>query len=273
MGSRNNNITYFRLIWKNHRSFAIFSMVFITLLQFLILYLITTFNIPAIIQTLLTQMPEKIKVYLNESFFNTLTLDGAAAFGFNHPLVLALLAINAINIPVLHISREMESGTLELLLAHPFRRQTLIWNLWISGCLLLLAIILAALAGSVSAVSIYHHLTTDLFIKILMIGFNLWLLYVLIMSFTLLIAVFAKTGSKAGNFAAILTLVFYLLYFLSQLWDAISFTKPFNIFTYYEPQKLMFGKGNFSLNCFVLSALIIISFAISRRQFIRRDIP
>jgi ABC-2 type transport system permease protein len=273
MGKQRNSITYFRLIWKNHRSFALFSMVFITLLQFLILYLITTFNIPAIIQTLLIQMPEKIKVYLSESFFSTLTLDGATAFGFNHPLVLALLAINAINIPVLHITREMESGTLELLLAHPFRRQILISKLWLSGCLLLLAIILAALAGSVSAVYIYHQLTTDLFLKILMIGFNLWLLYVLIMSFTLLIAVSVKTGSKAGNYAAILTLVFYLMYFLSQLWDAISFTKPFNIFTYYEPQKLMFGKGTFFMDCSVLTGLILFCFLLSRRLFIRRDIP
>ncbi len=105
-----NSISYYKLIWKNHRSFAIFSMVFITLLQFLILYLITTFDLPAIISTLLAQMPEKLKIYLSESFFSTLSLDGAAAFGFNHPLVLTLLAINAINIPMVHISREMESG-------------------------------------------------------------------------------------------------------------------------------------------------------------------
>ena len=142
-GRAMNKMTYFRLIWKNHRSFAIFSMVFITLLQFLILYLITTFNMPAIIQTFLAQMPAKMKVYLSENFFSTLTLDGAAAFGFNHPLVLTLLAMNALNIPALHISREMESGSLELLLAHPFRRQSLILKLWISGCFLLLAIILA----------------------------------------------------------------------------------------------------------------------------------
>lgn len=268
-----NRITYYKLIWKNHRSFAIFSMVFIMLLQFLILYLITTFNLPSIIQTLLVQMPEKIKVYLSESFFNTLTLDGAAAFGFNHPLVLTLLAISAVNIPTMHISREMESGTLELLLSHPFRRQSLFLKLWISGCLLLLVIILAGLVGSVSAVTIYHHLTPELFIKMVKIGFNLWLLFVLVMSYTLLIAVFARTGSRAGNYAAVLTLVFYLLYFLSQLWDEIKFTKPFNIFTYYEPQKLMFGQANFLLNCIVLIALILCCFLLSRWQFIRRDIP
>ena len=243
------------------------------LLQFLILYLISTFNLPAIIQTLLVQMPEKIKVYLSENFFNTLTLDGAAAFGFNHPLVLTLLALSAVNIPTIHISREMESGTLELLLAHPFRRQSLFIKLWMAGCFMLLIIILAGLVGSLLAVITYHHLSPELLIKMLQIAFNLWLLFVLVMGYALLIAVFARTGTRTGSYAAILTLVFYLVYFLSQLWDAIAFTKPFNIFTYYEPQKLMFGQANFLLNCMVLIALILSCFLLSRWQFIRRDIP
>ena len=243
------------------------------LLQFLILYLISTFNLPAIIQTLLVQMPEKIKLYLSESFFNTLTLDGAAAFGFNHPLVLTLLALSAVNIPTMHISREMESGTLELLLAHPFRRQSLFIRLWMAGCFLLLVIILAGLVGSLSAVVIYHHLTPELLIKMLQIAFNLWLLFILVMGYALLIAVYSRTGARTGSYTAILTLVFYLVYFVSQLWDAIAFTKPFNIFTYYEPQKLMFGKTDFVLNCTVLSCSIIICFILSRRQFMKRDIP
>lgn len=266
-------MNYIRLIWKNNRSFAIFSMVFVMLIQFFIPYLVTTFDLPVIIQTLLAQMPEKIRIYLNSSFFNTLTLDGAAAFGLNHPLVLTLLAMNAINIPSHHISREMETGTLELLLAHPFSRQALISKLWISGGFILFAIILAAIAGSLIAVTVFHHLSPELFINVLKVGLNLWLLFVLILSYTLLIAVFARTGSKAGNYAAILTLVFYLFYFLSQLWDDIKFTTTFNIFSYYEPQKLMFGKGNFALDCMVLTSLIIICFFVSRRQFIRRDIP
>jgi ABC-2 type transport system permease protein len=266
-------MNYIRLIWKNHRSFALFSMVFITLMQFFILYLVTTFDLPAIIQTLLVQMPEKVKMFLNESFFNTLTLDGAAAFGLNHPLVLTLLAMNAINVPTQHISREMESGTLELLLAHPFSRQALISKLWISGCIILLAIVLAAVSGSLTAVTLFHQLSPELFLNIMKIGLNLWLLFILILTYTLLIAVFARTSSKAGNYAAILTLVFYLFYFLSQLWDDIKFTTSFNIFSYYEPQKLMFGKGNFYLDCAVLTSIIILCFFVSRRQFIRRDIP
>lgn len=268
-----NKMGYIRLIWRNNRGFAIFSMVFITLLQFLILYLVTTFDTLAIVSAILDQIPEKMRIFLNESFFNMLTFDGAAAFGFNHPLVLAVLAINAINIPVHHISRELETGTLELLLAHPFKRQSLIISLWFSGCIILCAIIVAALIGSFSAIALFHQLSMGILLKMFQISFNLWMLFVLIFTYTLLIASFGKTGSKAGNISAVVTFVFYMLHFLSQLWSSIEFTKPFNIFTYYEPQNLMFKQDNIILNSVALGSLILICLLLSLWQFNRRDIP
>jgi ABC-2 type transport system permease protein len=264
---------YMRLVWRNHRSFAIFSMMFITLLQFLILYLVTTFDTTAILSAVLAQLPEMMKAFLQDSFFNMLTLDGAAAFGFNHPLVLALLVITAINIPVHHISRELDSGTLELLLSYPLRRRTLLTSLFLAGSLILLIIIAAALIGSLSSILIFHTLTRSIVIGLLQIGFNLWLLTLLIFSYSILIAVFGKMGGKAGNVSAIITLIFYLVFFLSQLWNDLHFIRPFNIFYYYEPQKLMMGRGSFALDIIVLSALVLICSFISLRQFGRRDIP
>jgi ABC-2 type transport system permease protein len=264
---------YLRLVWRNNRAFAIFSMAFITLLQFLILYLVTTFDTTSIISAVLAQLPQSMRVFLQDSFFSMLNYDGAAAFGLNHPLVLALLVITAVNIPVHHITRELDSGTLELLLAHPLKRSSLIFSLWFSGCLILFLIIAAALIGSITSIILFHHLTGAMFIHLMQIGINLWLLIVLIFSYSTLIAVFGKMGSKAGNFSAIITLVFYLLSFLSQIWSKLNFTKPFNIFTYYEPQQLMFNKGHFMLDVLVLCSLILVCFGITYRQFGKRDIP
>jgi hypothetical protein len=139
--------------------------------------------------------------------------------------------------------------------------------------MILLLIIAVAMIGSLTSILLFHHLTGTIFIHIIQIGINLWLFIVLIFSYTTLIAVFGKMGSKTGNFSAIISFVFYLLSFLSQIWDALDFTKPFNIFTYYEPQALMFNKGNFILDIIVLSGLILICFGISLKQFGKRDIP
>ncbi len=264
---------YIRLVWRNNKGFAIFSMVFITLFQFLLLYLVTTFDTAAMLTAILDQMPPMMKVFLQDSFFSMLTYDGAAAFGFNHPIVLTLLVITAINIPAHHITRETETGTLELLLAHPFRRRSLIISLWTSGCLILMLIIAAALIGSFTSIILFHHLTGDIIISLLQISFNLWLFILLIFSITMLIAVYARQGIRAGNLSAVFTFVFYLLYFIAQLWDALAFTKPFNIFSYYEPQGLMFGKGNFWLDILVLGGLVLLCLGLSLRRFERRDVP
>lgn len=264
---------YIRLVWRTHLAFAIFSMVFITLFQFLILYLVTTFDTEAILSAILDQIPPMMKVFLEDSFFSMLTYDGAAAFGFNHPLVLTLLVIIAISIPAHHITRETETGTLELLLAYPFRRTTFIISLWVSGGLILALIITAALIGSFTSIIIFHHLTHEILINLLQIGFNLWLFILLIFSITMLIAVLARHGVRAGNLSAVITFVFYLLYFIAQLWKKMAFTRPFNIFSYYEPQSLMFNKGSFWQDILVLGILVLLCFGVSLWQFEKKDIP
>jgi ABC-2 type transport system permease protein len=231
---------YIWLVWRNHRAFALFSMAFIT---------------------------------LQDIFFNMLSYDGAAAFGLNHPIVLTLLVINAISIPAHHISRELESGTLELLLAHPVKRSALLVSLWVAGGLIFLSIIIAALLGSSLSIIIFHKLTSAMLIHLLEIGFNLWLLISLIFTMTIMIAVFSKAGFKSGNASAGITFFFYLLFFLAQLWSTIAYTNYFNIFNYYQPQKIMFGQGNFLRDIMVLSMLIVVCLWISIKKFGKRDLP
>lgn len=70
-----------------------------------------------------------------------------------------------------------------------------------------------------------------------------------------------------------ITLVFYLFHYLSSLWDTLSFTKPYNFFTYYQPEDLMTGRRSFALHFAVLFSLILICLLVSLFQFNRRDIP
>jgi ABC-type transport system involved in multi-copper enzyme maturation permease subunit len=268
-----SKFTYPLFIWKNHRGLVIFSLIFITAMQFLIIRLITTFDTVSIVSAIMDQLPPQIRMFLTQEFLTVLSVEGAAAFGFNHPLVLTVLAINAIILPTRDLAGEIENGTMELLLSYPLRRTTLLFSLWISGSVLFLAIIGGGFVGSITAISIFYQLNFHFFLKLLQIVFNLWLLFVLIFSFTLLLATFGREGSKTGARAAAITLVFYLLHFLSAIWETLKFTRPFNIFTYYQPAKLMFELESVWVNVFVLTVLTGICLTASLRQFNRRDIP
>ena len=266
-------MSYFYFILKSHRSFLLFSMFFISLFQFLILRLVTTIDYYSIIMYFMNQLPENVQAMFGKDFISMLTVEGAAALALNHPLVLVILSIGAIAIPSRHIAGEAETGTLEMVLSFPIKRTKLVLNLFTSAVVFLFLIILCALCTSLLSIGIMHQLTTDLFVKMVKIGSNLWLLFVFIMSLTLVLSSFEKEGSKVGIRVAGITLVFYLLHYLSSLWDAIKFTKPFNIFNYYQPQDLMTGQRSFLLHFMVLSSLILLCLLISIYQFNHRDIP
>ncbi|MFQ5585008.1 MAG: ABC transporter permease subunit, partial [Calditrichia bacterium] len=262
-----NKLAYPLFIWKSHRGLAIFSILFITALQFLIIFLITSFDTAPIISAILKQIPQRFRILFGEQLVSMLSVRGAAAFGFNHPMVITLLSINAIIIPTRHISGEIESGTLELLMAYPLSRTKLLLSLWFSGGLYLFIIVFCALAGSLTGIAIYDQLTPELITKMCQIGINLWLLFLLIMSYTLLISTFGKEGSKTGMSGAFVLLLFYFLFFISSVWDLLKFTQTFNIFTYYQPQKLMFGLRSLWLNIGVLGMLTSVCLFISLKQF------
>lgn len=266
-------LSYFRLVWKTNKAFVLFTMVLLASIQLLILNLVTTFDTQAIIASIVNQLPKNMQVFLKESFFSTLTFDGAAAFGYNHPMVIALIIVNAINIPARHISRELESGTLEVLLSHPVKRGRFVVTLWSSGIVLLLLITLTAFLSSIFGVYVFHQLSAGAVYRILEISLNMWLFSILILSYTLLIASRAKGGGLTGNVSAMIAFAFYVVFLIAQLWKTLDFLLPYNVFYYYEPQQIMLGKGHLGLDTLVLGGLSALCLGLSLWFFKRRDIP
>ena len=268
-----NIATYFKLVWKTNRGFIIFSMIALAAMQILILNLVASFDTDAMIETIFAQLPKNIQVFLGETFFSTLTLDGAAAFGYNHPMIIALITVNAITLPVRHISRELESGTMETLLSHPITRHNFIMMLWLTGAFLLLLLTLAAFAGSLAGVYLFHELKADIIAGITAISINMWQYMMVVFTFTMMVASYKKGGGSPGNISAMVVFLFYLIFLIGQLWDKIAFMLPYNIFNYYEPQKIMLNQGHFRLDAFVLGLLTLVFLFLSLRFFNRRDIP
>lgn len=264
---------YFRFLWRSHRNFLLFCMAVISLLQFLILKLVTTLDTAGMMPMLLEQLPEGVKTMFGDDFLSMASVEGAAAIGMNHPLVLVILSLVAILIPSRHLAGEIETGTLELLLSFPIQRTRLLLGLFASTGAFLLMIVLSAWVSSLLSISIFHELTPLLFVKQTKVSCNLLLLAVTIMSLSLLLSSMEKDGNKVGSRAAGITLFFFLLHYLSSLWETIRFTKPFNIFNYYRPNDLMSGQRSFLLHLAVLGTLIVLCLAASLVQFHRRDIP
>lgn len=264
---------YARLVWRNHRGMLLFSIAVVAALQYLIVWLISTLDYAPAVAAAFEQLPPLIRTFFNEEFLTRLSVRGAVAFGFDHPLLLALMAINAILLPSRQISGEIESGAFELLLAHPIGRVRVGATVWLSGCAMLSLVVAGALAGSLSAVALHHGLDAHLAGRLFRIGANLVLLFMLVLSFTLLISAFGKEGQRTGVMGAGITVVFYFFHFLAKIWDRVAPIRPVNIFTYYQPQELMFDRRSFAVNAAVLLVANALCVAVALWRLQRRDIP
>jgi ABC-2 type transport system permease protein len=248
-------------------------MVLVAFFQFLIIWLMSSINYVPIMEAILNQLPPQMKIIFNQEFMNRLSIDGAAAFGFNHPIVLMVLGIVAIILPTRHIAGEIEAGTLELLLSYPVSRSRLNISLALSSATILIAIIVAGWIGSFSALIIFNHFSMEMFGQLIKIGLILWILLCLITNYSLLISVYGREAGKSGLRSAGITLIFYFLNFIATLWESLEFTQVINPFHYYQPQKLMFGEQSFILDAVVLLSATIFFFIIAYLHFSRRDIP
>jgi len=266
-------MTYAGFVWRNNRGFLLFALFVVALFQFLLLRVVTSFEIPPIVHGVLQGMPEAIRRMVGQDALSMLTVQGAAAFGFGHPLVLVVMAIAAIMLPARHLAGEVENGTLELLLSFPVERVALLLRLFAASAIFLLLIALAALMSSLGSIALFDRLTADVALRLAGIAANLWLLYALVASAALLISSFGKEADKAALRAAGVVLVFYLLHYLSAMWDVLAFTRFVNLFTYFQPTALMSGERSLEQNAAVLAISTATLVAASAVQFNRRDVP
>ncbi|UCF64920.1 MAG: ABC transporter permease subunit [bacterium] len=267
------NKNYLLLTLRLYRGLIIFSALFVGFMQFLIVWIFASFDYMPVIEAFLNQLPQQMRVLFSEQFLTYLSINGAAAFGFNHPLVLLLLGLLTITASSRQIAGEAENGILELHLAYPIQRKTLFITLWFSISLMLFIVILCGLIGSLISLFLKAKLSLDIILPLLKIVVNLWILFVLVMSYSLLISSVENEGSKAGILSAVITLLFYFIFFLGSIWTFLDQIQILNIFHYYQPQKHMFHQISLLKNLSVLVVLIIICFNLGLRQFIRRDIP
>lgn len=267
------NLNYFFKTLREHLSFLIFAFILVGIFQLLMITLVVETDMLNIAKIFFSRFPPQVQQFLGEELLAQFSINGAVAFGYNHPIVLIFLAVIAIMLPARHIAGEIEGGTLELLFSLPIKRLRLAFSLWMLSILVLLLVIIGGWLGTIIGLMIYPQISNLPLSIIFRIGLNLWFLMLTINAYTFLFASFSREAGKVTQRAAGLTLFFYFLGYTVKLWDKVSFLKPMTIFTYYQPQALAMNQNLWLKNIGVLAVLVIIFMVIALRRFDMRDIP
>ena len=197
---------------------------------------------------------------------------GYIAIGFRHPLFLIIVSAFAIATASGALAREIEQRTILLLLARPIPRYHLVLGRGGESLLALILLVAAMLMGTFIGVAL-AGLTGSVDVgPFLVIGFNALCLAMVIMGYSYLFSALSSDGGRVTLLAAGLTMVFFLIDFISGLFEFLEPIGPASIFHYYDPVAIALVPGFPVLDVGLLLGLAAITFGAAVLVFQRRDI-
>ena len=199
------------------------------------------------------------------------TIQGAAAFGFQHPVVIVAstgFVILAGTAP----AGDRDAGLLELVLARPLARARYLLAILATAvlpavllplCLLFGALVGLELVGASGDVSWTWYLPDALGLVLLLLavaGLSLWA------------AAAAQRRGVAVSRLVGLLLVTYLIEIFGMLWSPLGHVSWISPFHYFVSVSRTLHLGQFPLDVLILVSLFGLSTALAFRVFTKRDI-
>jgi len=200
------------------------------------------------------------------------TFPGVITVMFEHPFLIALVSTVALAITIPALAGQRQRGTLEMLLARPIKRSTLLATVALGVASMLLLVLFAMVVG-ILAGSTVEGLSDQVPVRDLLVVW-LWsaLLYGAFASFALA----ASATSNRNGPAVSLTLGFlianYFFEILGGFWDQAKAWQPYSLFHHFQAADILAGRLSAS-DLMVLSLAVVIPLTYALYIFPRRDLP
>lgn len=227
-----------------------------------------------------------------------------------HPVVLILICIWAVGRSAGAIAGELDRGTMELLLSQPVPRSRLLLAHLIVDLAAIACIALAVFAGTQTGLALVGPFVVDYSIlkelpirvtipeqpEILAVTglpqfpalANLAALMFAISGVTMAFSAAGRSRWRVVGLSILVVMVMFSMNVIGQLWDSAAFLRPFTLFYYYQPQRIML-KDQWTADLGdvwnheqpllqipvvgVLLAVGVMGYLVAWRIFTRRDLP
>ena len=196
---------------------------------------------------------------------------GVLAFGWNHPVVHALLSAVAITLGARAIAGEVENGAIELTLAQPVSRAGYFAAHLLFGACALSAVLAAGLLGTAIGQQVY---SLDAFgWKLALLFANALLLQLAIYALTLLASAFGREAGRVALAGVLVAVLSFLINAVATLWSKAEFAKPYSLHAYFDPRQLLVNGDLAPSSVAILAAVAAIATVTAYVRFSRRDLP
>ena len=196
---------------------------------------------------------------------------GVLAFGWNHPVVHALLSAVAITLGARAIAGEVENGAIELVLSQPVSREEYFAAHLLFGLCALSAVLVAGLLGT--AIGQVAFSLEAFGSRLAVLFLNMLLLQLAIYALTLLASAFGREAGRVALVGVLVAVLSFLINAIATLWSKAEFAKPFSLHGYFDPRQILVQDHLATSSVAILAAIAAIATAAAFIRFTNRDLP
>lgn len=261
-----------RSLASRHMLFLALCLLFLGAFEFLICGIVATVDVSGMLKEVTKAVPSFLQSLLSEQVLAGMTTRGLVAFGWNHPLALALGAAVAITLASRAVAGEIENGMLELLLSQPLSRRNYLLTHILFATLTLAALSLAGVLGTYLGQR-YYALNLFGSRPLLQLALNFFLLQLAWYSLALVLSVYARESGRVTGVVFLLVLASFFAQVFGKLWPAAAWLLPYSLYNYYSPPEILVESLLSTSSLAVLAGVSLLGLGLSFWRFEKRDIP
>jgi ABC-type transport system involved in multi-copper enzyme maturation permease subunit len=261
-----------RRLAARHAFFLLFSLALLGGFQYFICAAVSSVNVSGVLEELMKSLPPFMRSLVGDQFFAGLTTRGILAFGWNHPIALALGTAIGIVLAARAIAGEIESGVLELLLSQPLSRMSYFLAHTTFAIFSLAVLSISGVAGTFIGQEVFglEPFETGALLKL---ALNFFLLHCAWFALTMAFSVVGRESGRVSTAGFLVALVSYVVQVIGKLWPPSAFLLPYSLHSYYSPQAILVENTTQGKPLFVLFSISLICTGFAAWRFRRRDIP
>ncbi|MQF69743.1 ABC transporter permease [SAR202 cluster bacterium AD-804-J14_MRT_500m] len=259
------------ILWETLKGQRIgLALVALGLLAFTIL-IPSTFKSFGASGDLMNALPEAFRVIVKAQGGFPTTSTGYLAVGYRDPIFVVIMTASVIALASGALAREIERGTIFLILSRPLNRYNLLIAKLTALVFALSALIIVSLIGTAVGVAINNIESVD-FVTLGLVLVNAFMVVLSVAGYSFLVSALCSEVNRAISISTGFTVVFFFTDFLATLWSSVAFLGPVSVFHYYDPLSIVETGRLPSLDIVMLGVIAVLGFFCAGIIFQRRDL-
>ncbi len=176
-------------------------------------------------------------------------------------------------ISVNSVSKDFEEDRMDILLSKPISRKQYLLEKFslVAGYTLFLMIIAGlVLIGSVYSVGELGNVTSSALVLSAVLS---WPVFLVIIAFSILAAVYLEDSKKAMGLSFIFILVEFGIHLVGDISDSLKHVRPYTIISYWDHEAALYGEAISLVDVGFLIVIAVVIFVVTLKLFERKDIP